>query len=97
MSTYRRDLDEGQQGEARAWAAAEGVSVLHAHFYVNLMDADRKEISKMIHFGNITEMLDMFQDPFGNFANFPTLLQPYLSPIYTKDNNYKVLVITLIL
>ncbi len=39
----------------------------------------------------------MFQDPFGNFANFPTLLQPYLSPIYTKDNNYKVLVITLIL
>ncbi len=30
-------------------------------------------------------------------AIFPTLLQPYLSPIYTKDNNYKVLVITLIL
>lgn len=55
----------------------------------------------MIHFGNITEMLDMFQDFFGNFANFPTLLQPYLSPIYTKENNYndnyKVLVIALIL
>lgn len=48
MSTYRRDLDEGQQGEARAWTAAEGVSVLHTHFYVNLMDADRKVISPMI-------------------------------------------------
>ncbi len=96
MSTYRRDLDEGQQGEARAWQQQKGLGVT-CTLLCEPDGCDRKEISKMIHFGNITEMLDMFQDPFGNFANFPTLLQPYLSPIYTKDNNYKVLVITLIL
>lgn len=51
-----------------------------------------------IHFlVNFPEILDTFQEFLENFGkfpeinrkvHFPTLLQPYLSPVYTKDKNY---------